>query len=170
MIGTQHRVRVAVNGRIQSTVGTHVRHVTGGAVRRSGYAVDAGRVVPRATVPRSRPPLRHKAEGSQCGKTEHSRTCCRIAVHRLPVGIAEDRETIRIVAGARPSYRRIVPGSRHAYAAVNAVYGARAQKQSESCKYSSYFVADFHCVNEFEVDCDPVSVAIPYDTAWMTFV
>ena len=57
----QDRVRVLVNRCVHAARRTHVGVVAGGMVGRGRCAVDVGRVMPVATVPGGRTPIRHKA-------------------------------------------------------------------------------------------------------------
>ena len=142
--GMQHRSRIAVNGRIHATCGTHPRMVSTGHTRRGRHTTHVRRVMPAAMIPRSRVPVRHDARCRNGSQTEDGHTGRSVAVHRSPVVVAIDGEPIRIVTGVGP---------RSSYAAVRGVVGsahrpvpviARGQHHGGEPQKSGSNVSCFH--------------------------
>ena len=119
----------------RATVGV----VTGRAVRRHAHIVHMGRVMPRAAVPGGGAPVRHKAGCRDGCKGEYCCTGGGVAIHRAAIVVAENRETVGIVAGVGPGYGgahvRPTHGDGGGGADRVVIHGAAAQHESRTCHH-----------------------------------
>ena len=107
------RVTRAMNGGVQSTVGTMVRMMICRMVARAVRTVNMGRIMPGTTVPGRRSPGRHKASSRQCPESKDSSPVGVISIHRTTVAIAVNRETIGIITCGSPGGHITIRADRH---------------------------------------------------------
>ena len=123
---------------------THIMHMRG--------------VVPVAAIPRRGRPVRHQARCRKRSKTEHRSAGCRVSIHRAAIGITENREATRIIAGIRPGDGGTRVGAAHRHRTTRVqwiiIYGTTTQHHrctSEHgyifhfCLHGRFFVIVYLC-------------------------
>lgn len=128
---------------MMSRRGTVTGVMTGWVMRGHAHAMNMRRVVPVTAVPRSGPPVGHQAGRREGSKGKDCRTRRRITIDGPAIIVAENRETIHIIAGVGPGSRGAPPRAAHADRGTRVhriiVHRATAQHQRRACHHRYVF-------------------------------
>lgn len=140
---TMHSSRAVVRDTLPPRVMPHR------VLRRTTYAVNVPRVMPMPAIPVRRPPAGHPAARRKRRKGKYCSPAGCVPVHRLAIGISENRKTIRIITRIRPRHGGTPPRTTHAHRCTRVhriiIYRARTEAQRNTERHGHICHFSIHC-------------------------